>query len=284
MNFNLYNPGTFMMAIDPMTSSTLAYPVANRQLNLDPVIPIFRRILSDVDFVQPFKTAVDVFDSGPFTNACLVSLKSAPYAYRGDLGIVKEFDNGVSCRLRYFESAVTSLAAVVYNSVFGLIFSALSLVTLGQVKLIINQMHKHWVHSALAVAAVGISCAGTVSPDLGIKTNLAAAAAVGVALMQWMQGDVITKICTAYQRENQALKQAVAQACMGSEINFEREFTPLFNHLDSNLNNRVKTFPEFANVIQNAIPLFPRVTPTVSSGVIANNLQLASNWRGVVSL
>jgi hypothetical protein len=266
------------MAIEAITSApTFTVP---RTLNLDPIIPVFRRILEEVDFLQPLKTAVDCLDSGPFFNVTLVSLKSAPYIYYGDKGIVKEFDNGVSCRLRYLETAVTSLAATVYNLVFGLIFSVLSLVTLGQIRLITDQMRKHWAHTALAVAALGISCAGTVSPDLGIKANLAGGFAIGVAISQMTQSDVISKISTAYQQHNAALKQAVAQACRNSGIDFNREFTSFFDYLDSHLIDRVKTFPEFADVVKNAAQRLPSILPTASTGLIINHLQkLAAHWR-----
>lgn len=266
------------MAIGPITSApTAGVP---RTLYLNPVIPVVRRILSEMDFLRPLKTAVDCLDSGPFVNVTLVSLKSVPYAYYGDKGIVKEFDNGVSCRLRYLETAVTSLAATVYNFVFGLIFSALSLVTLGQVRWIADQMRKHWAHTALSVAALGISCAGTISPNLGIRANVAGGYAIGLAVSRWMQGDVISKISAAYQRYNSDLKQAVAIACVGSNIDFDRIFTPFFNYLDSHLNDRVQTFSEFTNIVQNAAEHFPPIIPRASSEVIIDNLQrLAADWR-----
>jgi hypothetical protein len=273
------------MAIGSMSSSqaiSLIPAATPRMLNLDPVIPVVRRILEEVDFMRPLKTAVDCLDSGPFFNVTMVSLKSVPYVYFGDQGIVREFDNGVSCRLRYLETIVTSTAALVYNCVFSLIFSAFSLVTLGQVRLITDQMSKHWVHTALSVLALAISCAGTVSPALGIKANLAGGFVIGVALLQWMQGDVISRISTAYQRQNSELKLAVSQGCQGSGIDFNRQFTPFFNYLDSHLNNRVKTLSEFIDVAQNAAQHFPSgVIPMASSGGIIGNLQsLAAQWRG----
>jgi hypothetical protein len=267
------------MAIGSVTNQ--APFVGPRTLNLDPVIPVVRRILEeDTDFLRPLKTVMDCLDSGPLVNVSIVSLKSVPYVAYGDRRIVKEFENGVSCRLRYLEAAVTSLAAFVYNFVFGFIFSALSLVTLGQVRLINDQMQKQWVHTALSIVALGISCVGTISPDLGIRANLAGGFVVVFGLLQLVQGDVITKITTTYQHRSGELRQAVEHACRNSGIN-SREFTPFFNYLDANLNNnRVTTFSEFSEVIQSAAQQFPIFIPTASPQVILSNLQeLASHWR-----
>jgi hypothetical protein len=232
--------------------------ISQLRINLNPIIPVFRRILSDIDFLRPLKAAFDCFDSGPFINVSLVSLKSAPYAFFGNTRLVQGFDNGLSCRLRYLEAVVTSAAAVVYNLVFSTIFTALSLVTLGQVKILADQMHKNWMHVALAVAALGISCVGTVSPNVGIKANLAAGLAIAVVVLQWVQGDIISKIGTAYQRYRQELQSATNEICQANGIN-PADLTPFYTYLDVHLNERVKTFSEFAAVVLGVRQHFPRI-------------------------
>ncbi len=252
--------------------------VPSSPVNLDPLIPVIRRTLSDANFFSAFSMVAHCLDSSPFVNVSLVSLKSAPYVYYSDKGLVQEFDNGMSCRLRYFEAAITSLAAVVYNCVFGVVFSALSLVTLGQVKMIVDQMGKHWAHSVLAVAAFGIASIGTVSPEHGIKANFAAGLAIGGVLLQWTEGDAISKICTAYQRHRPEIAQGAAMACQNDGIP-ENTFTPLLNYLNDHLNNRVQSLSDLMGIVQNARQHMPLVIPWASPQVLINELTLlVSNW------
>ncbi len=243
-----------------------------RPLNLDTVIPVLTRSLGDVNLLPVLKTLVDCIDSGPLVNVSLVSLKSAAYIYFGDRPVVKEFDNGMSCRLRYLEAAVTSLAAFVYNFAFGVIFSVLSTVTFGQVKIFVDQARRNWIQSAIALGAFGISCIGAFSPQLGIQANLAGGFALGLGLIQTMQGDVIGKICTAYQRNRQEIAAAVRTACANDNVEFN-EFVPLFNHLNEHLNDRVQTVGDFANVLQGARPYLPHVLPWATPTLVVNYLQ-----------
>lgn len=259
-------------------------PTNVRPMNLDPVLPVLRRTITDANLLPSFKTVVDCIDSAPLLNATLASLKSAAYVRFGDRPVVKEFENGMTCRLRYFETAVTSLAAIVYNFVFGTIFSIFSLATFGQVKMFVDQMKRNWVHAALAVGAFGISCIGTFSPEHGIKANMAVGLAVGMALLQTLQGDVISKIYAAYQRNRQEIINATMTACEQDNIDYNREFAPLFRYLNEHLNN-VRTVSDFANVIQGAAPRLPHVIPWATPENIINQLQqLASTSRSTTEL
>lgn len=249
-------------------------------MNLEPILPVIGRILADIDFIRPIKLAVDCIDSGPLINVCIASLKSIPHAMYGDNRVVQEFDNAVSCRLRYLETACMSTASLVYNVAFGLVFTAASLVTLGQVNMVLDQMRKHWTHTALAAGAVGISIIGTISPDLGIKANGAGLFAVGFAILQWMQGDVITKLSSAYQRHNHALKEAVVQGLQGDRAFFHREFDAFFNHLDTHLNDQVHTLSDLMHVAQGAREHLPNVLPAATTeGVMHHLEQVLSHWR-----
>ncbi len=253
--------------------------VPPRSLNLDPVLPVLGRML-DIDFIRPIKMAIDCLDSGPLLNVCIASLKSIPHAMYGDNRVVREFDNAVSCRLRYLETACMSTASLVYNVAFGLVFSVASLVTLGQVNVVLDQMRKHWTHTALATGALGISVIGTLSPDLGIKANVAGLFAVGFAVLQWMQGDVITKLSSAYQRHNHALKDAVVQGLQGDRAFFHREFDAFFNHLDTHLNDQVHTLTDLMHVAQGAGEHLPNVVPVATADGVMHHLeQVLSHWR-----
>jgi hypothetical protein len=242
-------------------------------VNLDPLVPVIRRTLSDANFFSGFRMFAHCLDSSPFVNVSLVSLKSAPYVYYSDKVLVQEFDNGISCRLRYFEAAITSLAAVIYNFVFGIVFSVLSLVTLGRVKMIVDQMGKHWAHSVLAVAAFGIAAIGTVSPNLGIKANYAAGLAVAGALLDWTEGEAISKICSAYQRHRQEFAQGAAMVCLNDGIP-QNTFTPFLNYLNDHLNNRVESLSDLMGVVQNGAQRLPNITPWVTPQVLVNELLL----------
>jgi hypothetical protein len=257
--------------------SPLLSSLPQRTINLDPAVPVVGRMLGDLNLSQSMKTLVDVVDSSPFVNVSLISLKSAPHAYFGDKGLVKQFDNGVKCRLRYLESAVTSLAAIVYNVVFGAVFSLLSLVTLGKVKTIADEMRKQWTHLALAMGSFGISCAGTFNPKLGITTNLSAALAIGTILLQVSETGAVTRICSAYQRHAAALKQSVAQACAAQGYNYDLEFAPLFQHLDRSLNpQRVQTYGDLIGAIAGAAQQLPRnMLPSVSLDCLRHAVRLS---------
>jgi hypothetical protein len=270
---NDFLPRGAMATISPVTGHQPAFFANAPGFNLDPVLPVFRRFLSDIDGLSTLKTAIHCVDSSPFINVCLISLRSAPYAYLGDKHLLGDFDNGVSCRLRYLESAVTSTASVVYNFVFGVIFSTLSLVTLGQVKILTDQMHKNWIHTALATSTLAISSIGTVSPAFGIKANLGVVFAIGIVLAHWMQEGLVSKIGTAYQRHSRDLRAATAEACLRNGRNFDREFTPFYNYLDSHLNDRVNTLPKFISVAQGAAQHLPRVFPVASPDVIFDQLR-----------
>jgi hypothetical protein len=112
-----------------------------QSLNLDPIIPALFRTIREIDLARPLKAAANCLDSSALANVSLVSLKNAPYVLaqktqRGRSVFPQWLDNGVSCRLRYLEAAVTSMASLVYNFVFATFFTAASLVTLGQIKII----------------------------------------------------------------------------------------------------------------------------------------------------
>jgi hypothetical protein len=265
---------TFPTALD----DRLPFPISQRVVNLDPVIPVVRRILSDVDLSASLKSAALFADSSALNNVSLISLRSIPYAYYGDNAWVREFDNGLSCRMRYLEAVVTSTAAVVHNLVFGVVFSVASVVTFGQVKWLNDQMQKHCVHVAFAVAAVGISCCGTVSPQFGIMANLTAGVYIANVLLLMGQREIISKICSAYRQHHQELKSATAQACRNSRIEYDREFTPFYNYLDSHLSGDVNTLPELVEVFNGAAQQIPspRIIPFASPGVIMDEFRLLS--------
>lgn len=244
-------------------------------LNLDPIIPLIGRIITEVELGNIFKVAVDCVDSNALLNVSLVTLKSYPFVSRGENSMVQKFDNQMSCRMRYLDSLVMGTASLVYNFVFGVFFTAIAAVTLGQVKIITDQMRKHWTHTALATAAIAVSATGVFSPSLGRKANIAVILAIGGLLTQLAQANVIGKLSQAYQRHKEDLRGVVLQGLEGNRSMFNREFVPLFDYLDSHLTEQVQTLPDLMEVIEgfSTISNFPNIAPIASPDRIIDHLQ-----------
>jgi hypothetical protein len=247
---------------------------APHPVNLDPVIPVIAQILMEVDLKNPLKVGIDCLDSSSFINVSLVSLKSIPHAMYGDNALVQEFDNGISCRLRYLESALTSMASSVHNFVFAILFSAASLGSFGQVRMVVDQMRKHWIHTALAVAASGVSIIGAVSPALGMKANVGLVFVMGAAAMQWLQTDLIGKLGSAYQRHKQEIGAALLAGVRGDNALFNQEWRPLLSHLDTHFNGQVQTLADLSTVVERAGQLMPNAVPTATPAAILGNLRI----------
>src|SRR5581483_495061 len=241
-------------------------------LNLNPVIPVVAQIVSDMDLGGMLKTVLDCVDSSSLANVSLVTLKCYPIVERGDQLLVQRLDSQVSARIRYLEASVMGIASLVYNVVFGVIFGIVSLATLGQVRVVMDQMKKHWIHIGLAVASVGIAIAGTFSPKVGQKANIAAMLGIGALIGTLAQTDVVRRLTQAYQRHSPALRAAVLQGVQGDRSLFDREFAPFFDHLDHGLNDTVVTVYELAEVVQGVAAYFPQIVPIATPGLIFGSL------------
>lgn len=255
-----------MMPVGPPANAPI-------NLNLDPIIPVVARMVSELDLGTAIKVAIDCVDSNPLVNVSLVTLKCYPFVAEGGRPIVQKFDNQLSCSMRYLEALVTSTASLVYNLVFSAVFAVISAATLGQVKMIIDQARKHWTHTALAAAAVGVSAVGVFSPAYGQKANIAAMLAIGGLLTQLAQADVIGKLCQTYQRHALQLRQATLQGLQGNQGLFNREFAPLFDYLDTHLTPRIQTLPDFIEVIEGIDGDFPNIVPIATPHRIIEQLQ-----------
>ncbi len=225
---------------------------------LDPLFTVVNNILTEIDFRRSIKLPLDCLDSGPMVNVTLTSLKNVPYVLFGDTALLQQFDNGLSARMRYGEALLMGLAGVVYNFVFSLFFTAASVVTLGQVQMISDQMKKHWVHTAEAVAAVGISVVGIVSPEHGLKANAMVLMAGAGAVFKTVTADLVNKVVTSYQKHAQALKDAGLHACEGDQGDYSRSFGPLLNYFDRNLTpQRVTTVEKLLETLWDAKEFMP---------------------------
>src|SRR5690242_6012772 len=95
-------------------------------VNFDPVVPVLKRMLIDTDFKRFVGTAMNCADSSALSNVLLASAKSIPYVVVNDESWAMNLGNGLSCRVRYLECALTSLAASVYHLVLGVAMIVLS--------------------------------------------------------------------------------------------------------------------------------------------------------------
>lgn len=243
-------------------------------IDIRPILPVAVKILKEINFVNTLKAALYCVDSTSLINVSLVSLRSAPYALAGDNRSIQQFDNGVSCRLRYLESVFMSTASLVYNFFFGALFSVAALVTLGEERVVLDQMGKHWVNTAIAAAGIGICLLGTFSPELGVKANLAAVTALVTVVFNWVQGDVISSLCSAYQNHRQEIRNAVLQGMPHQREFFDRQVVPFFNHLDTHLNARIRTFPDLTRVVRGGgIGSFPNMRLSGNMDQLAAGLE-----------
>lgn len=245
-------------------SSQAVAGASSANFNLNPIIPVVGQILGEVNVIRPLKTALNCLDSSPLMNVSFASVKNVPYGFFGDNKLIQQFDNALSSRMRYAECAWMSTASLVYNCAFAVVFTAVTLLTLGQVKMLREQATKHWTHVALAVMSAVTATLGVLSPRIGIVVNGAMLYAVGFVIYQSAEGDVIAKLRQAYHRHRQELSDAIVQGLGGDRAAYNREFVPLLGYLDSHLTEDVTTFGDVVNVIAGAREHLPSVMPTAS--------------------
>ena len=85
-----------------------------------------------------------ILDSGALAAITTASLKNLPY-----LSGTSPTASGITARLRYLEAGLMSQASLVYNTVFTVVFTALAVVTLGQIGTINDLCKREWIHTAL---------------------------------------------------------------------------------------------------------------------------------------
>ncbi len=243
--------------------------VRGDRLKLDPLIPVLKNVLNDLDLKGPMRIALHALDSSALMHTTLTSLKNAPYA----LLSVGAFDDALSCRLRYAESAFLSTASLVYNFVWGLLCTVGSVATLGQVPMLTNQMQKRWIHTALSVAGIGVSLIGTLSPEWGVKANGGALLAIGLAASKWLAEDFVAKIPAVYQARKRELKAAALVGVGNDQQVYQREMAPLFAFLSRRLDRPLNSFMDLGTLIQDSLDHLPHLQVKVSEDVIKRNFE-----------
>lgn len=257
-----------------MVTATSGRP-RNDQIDLDPIVPVVKKLLRGLDLQGPLKVAFRALDSSALMSTTLASVKSAPYAFFLDHSVMSILDNGISCRIRYAESALLSTAGLVYNFVLALCFSVGSLVTLGRVPMVTAQMQKHWIHTACAIGGMAISTIGTVSPEWGVKANAAAFLALGAAGVAWLQKDTLGKIPAVYRAYAQELKEAAIAAVGNDQQVYRMDIKPLLKYLDKAFEPGAFTpsLSDFVDVAKGASRHVPRLYPKISQELALRNLE-----------
>ncbi len=286
----------------PPIATAAANPV-----NLDRMLPVFRDIVREINFQG--QLAFNCLDSSALANVSIVSLKSIPHAFYGDRALVKEFDNPLSCRLRFLEAGWIGMASFVYNFVFAVAFGAASLITFRRVKVLNDETFKRCTHLVLAAATVGIGMIGTVSPSWGIKANGALylsaivfvvcqmtktnifraidriyqrhraqpneeiGTAIVNVLWEMTESRLTGNISQIYQRHRARLQENLTQCVQTDDPAHVAEVAPFFNYLDTQLNGNTRTFSNLLQVIQGGREHLPNITVNVSLPLILEYLQ-----------
>lgn len=233
----------------------------------DRLVDAFKNFLAQRDLAQSMKPVVSCLDSGPFINVCIVSLKNLPYVTAGqnrsegsevpsrESSI--DLDSEISGRLRYAEAAMMAAAGVVSNFAFASAFSVASLATLipgimtaGQKKMVTDQMHKLWLHTAFAMVSCGIGVVGAVMPKMGILANLASVAQMA-SMLEDSEPTLFRDIYMSYHEHKSEFVSVAKDCCGGDGELYHSTFHSFFDTLDAHLTND-KSLEDFFAVIMSA--------------------------------
>ncbi|HEY2811243.1 MAG TPA: hypothetical protein VGJ00_07655 [Rhabdochlamydiaceae bacterium] len=176
---------------------------------------------------------LNILDSNALSTVSLATIKNLPHT----LSKKSHLTQSIVTRIRYVETLLMSLASLVHNLVFATIFTALTLVTLGQVKKIRELGIKYFTHAGLALASSCVSLGGVVSPKAALGMNMGLWYCLAAASFSNAQNQLSQLVCGWYTANRVPLKAALIQS-----VNQDREFTqrfiePLFNSLDKNLDS-----------------------------------------------
>jgi hypothetical protein len=221
---------------------------ATLRVNLDVVLPVAEKMVYHPRIVDAIRLLGNSLASGPLLNVSLISVKSLPLVLFGDSKLVKEFDNGLACRMSYLESSVLSTVGAVYHFATALIFSIATVFTGGAINSLRHQMDKEWTRFALSILSLGISAAGTVSPEWGIRANAVGLAIVGVGEGLWVHDGVIERIVAGYLAHKEDLKRSLN----------DPRFDPFCNYLDQHLLGFKGNVLQLLTILEAAYALLPK--------------------------
>ena len=180
---------------------------------------------------------------------------------------IESSENCLTRRLRYVETSLISLVSTVYNLAISIIFSALSLVTLGSVKSINTQCKKHWLHTGIALGSFLSANIGIVSPRLGALSAVLVLTGLVFGGAMSAQKHLATACSRIYQENKDRLRNAVFAGPQGDEESNQRfrlQVTPCLNHIDANFRE------ENVNSISDIVNVFKRASNVLPPNLFAN--------------
>ncbi len=240
------------------------------RLNCNPLFQIIAEESPVLFQSKGAKDLVSIIDSTAFANVTVASLKNIRYTFLSEQTGADTFDHAVTARLRYLETGLMSVASLVHNVVFAMVFTAVAIVTFGQVQTINNLFTREWMHAALSFGSVVASSAGTIVPKLGQLVNLRIAYFAVAAVIGASERDCIGAIKAIYRRNKERFSAVGLELVQKNCEIFNRAFQPILNYIDSNLDG-VRTYRDLVRFSKGVAG----ATPAEASEILRNCLSPA---------
>ncbi|MBS0620889.1 MAG: hypothetical protein JSS61_05475 [Verrucomicrobia bacterium] len=231
--------------------------------NVSPLVPVLRKVVSEIDASSTLEGLSVLSDSAPFALVTGTSLKNVVTL------ITKEQlpDWNVSgCeRSRYAEAALMAYASLVYKAVATVFLAIATAFTLGQNASVIRALRRSLVHAALAIATIAISVIGVVSPIHGAKASGYALLGACGGLIYLTKNDIAKNLSAVYWENRAEIEQAAKEGFEGNEALYNAKVAPLMAFLDSKIKrDEHATGGELIEIFQGIVQRFPRVHPEFS--------------------
>ncbi len=202
------------------------------------------------------KHIINIADSSALNAVTTATLKNLPYTLFSEETGIDSVYHGLTARMRYFESAVMSLASFVHNVVFAVVFTVLAAVTFGQVQTLNDCFKREWTHTALSLGSVIVGLAGTAMPIAGVIGNGALAGVSIAAVLYFSQRDTIESVKGVYLRNQERFRNAGGALFNNDEGAVNELVNPLFTFIDRNIEN-VHTFEDLLPFVEGVARTLP---------------------------
>lgn len=255
--------------------------MSNDLLRID-LTPLLTSIKKGVDkYLPEASDSVSILlTSTPLTVLTTTTIKNLLY-----IGLGREFGlhdpcHFFSARVDYFESALICVASLVHHLVMGIIYSALTVITLGLSSHIQFSFKKHWLQSMHAVAGVGISLLGTLVPTLGAYANVGFIALLSKSVISGCESDLalfeeplLNEIKGIYSKNKDLISEFIR-----SYVNDHKRFD---GQIETALNDfgykivEVKKLSELQKLVTETLSKFPSIQPSTLPSTPMKQRQLA---------
>ncbi|MBS0653502.1 MAG: hypothetical protein JSR39_08290 [Verrucomicrobia bacterium] len=225
--------------------------------------PLLRIVQDEIPVLLQSRGAkglVDIIDSSALATVTAASAKNIPYTFLSEQTGTNTFYHGTTARLRYLESGLMSVVSLVHNVAFAVVFTALAIVTFGQVQAINDLFRREWMHAGLSLGCIVASLAGTIIPKAGQLVNVAVAGLAAAAVIYTSQRDTIDAIKGVYLRNRERFQEASRALVQNNDEIFNVALRPALGYIDRNLEG-VQTYNdllEFGEGLSRQLP--PQLT------------------------